>query len=478
MDRVPGITSVLEAGDAWRERCFLGNGSILTEHQLWTIENLNNLTVRFSDNPILGSTRDFLDKLKEQLTGAQQTTIQLAAEVLWFLHLFPGPTTLKADTKREQIISIWSWSGEGAPISPFLDDAHLHGVGNPGTAYFTRRDAEYDYVVRITTAFKSMLPAEQSRLVSEDVPWRFVDWLDGQPGSDRRLARGALLYFLFPDRLERNLSKDHKRQIYEGLKSKLSLEGVIKSRSPSLPEYDRAISQIRATLEKERGTQQIDFYDDETKNLWFSTLRDASVKYFTSWMNIFLKNRGLQLNQSGRDVKKLDEKRRIETTTGFWVDINYVTSKPPRWLLHLDATGKEVVARVPTEHRSGAIGFANTKGGDSGALAVRILPVFKIGDHEFQVVERWEWLLLFCFESGLEPGSSGEAFDNFDVATGVLTYLKRKQPYIFGSLLCLNSPDEQLSLSVGGIPKVISYREATEAISKLIHFAPSGGSVG
>lgn len=470
----PEVGPVLEAGDAWRERCFLGASSILTDRGLWTLPNLNDLLARYADHPIAGK-RDFLDKLEEQMAGAPAATVQLAAEILWFLHLFPSGRTLSGPTKREQVSKVWSWSGEAVPSSPFLDDAHLHGVGHPGTAYFTHRPAEYEYLIRVFAAFKSLPAAEQGRLVKEDVPWTFMAWLDEQPGSDRRLARGAILYFLFPDHLERNLSKDHKRQIYVSLKGKLAGADAIKSRTPSLGEYDRAIAKIRAALEAERGTQEVDFYDDETKNLWFTTLREGSVKEFMSWLDSYLRDRGLQLNQSGRDIKKLDEKRAIDPATGFWANATSVTSKPPRWLVHLDVTGQDIVASVPDRHRAGVIGYAHTKGGNSGALAVRILPVVKLGESQYQEVERWEWVLLFCFAGGLKPGSAGQAFDNFDTATGVLTYMEQEQPYVFAGLLCLNTGDEQLPVNAGGTPKTISYRDATEALRKLINVAPAGG---
>ncbi len=473
----PEVSPVLEAGDAWRERCFLGDGSIFTDRKLWTTDNLAELVVRYAENPILG-TRDFFDKLHEQLTPASPPSIQLAAELLWFLHLFPGPSTLKPGTKREQVANVWSWSGEAVPDSPFLDDAHLHGVGNPGTAYFTHRPNEFKYLIRTTLAFKSLPVSERGRLLRENAPWTFMGWLDEQQGSDRRLLRGAILYFFFPDQLERNLSKDHKAQIYNGFKSKLGPDDAIKSRQPSLAEYDHAIFKIRETLTAERGSSQFDFYDDETKDFWFSTIRDASVKDFTSWMNTFLVDRGLQLNQPGRDLKKLDEKRGIDPTVGFWINTSFVTNKPSRWLLHIDVTGDQLTAHVPAYNRAGAIGYANTKGGDSGALAVRILPVLKLGDDEFQTVERWEWLLLLCFPAGLEPGSSGEVFDNFAPDTGQLSYLKREQPYIFAALLCLNSPDEKLSIEVEGNLKSISYREVTDALQQLIHVTSSGGNVG
>ena len=469
----PEVGPVLEAGDAWRERCFLGSTSILTDEPLWTLANLNDLLKRYADHPLAGK-RDFLDKLEEQLSGAPRATIRLAAEVLWFLHLFPSGRTLSAPTKRDQVTRVWSWSGEAAPASAFLDDAHLHGVGHPGTAYFTHRPSEYEYLIRVFAAYKSLSPTEQARLVHENIPWTFMEWLDGLPGSDRRLVRGAILYFMFPEYLERNLSKDHKRQIYTSLKSRLLAEDIIKSRTPTLGEFDRAITKIRASLEGERGTPEIDFYDADTKPLWFTTLRESSVKDFVSWLDTYLTDRGLQLNQSGRDLKKLDEKRAIDPATGFWANVTFVTSKPPRWLIHFDATSSELVASVPDVHRAGVIGYANTKGGNSGALAVRILPVIKLADGNYQEVERWEWLLLFCFAGGLEPGSSGEAFDNLDTATGILSYMKRQQPYIFSGLLCLNIGDEQLSLNIGGASKTIFYRDATEALRKLINVASGG----
>ena len=62
----PEVTPVLEAGDAWRERCFVGSTSVLTQQALWTAPNLSDLLTRYADHPIEGD-RDFLDKLREQL---------------------------------------------------------------------------------------------------------------------------------------------------------------------------------------------------------------------------------------------------------------------------------------------------------------------------------------------------------------------------------------------------------------------------
>jgi hypothetical protein len=380
----PNIAAVLEAADAWRGRCFVGDLSVFTDRGLWTAANLEDLHKRYTASPI-GGARDFLDKLSEQLRGASAPVIQVAAEAMWFLFLFPSPSIMRADTKREAIKTIWEWSGEPLPLSPFLDDAHLYGVGHPGTAYMTHRYAEFEYLLRVLIAFKQLPPAERTRLLQDDKPWGLMRWLDSQEGTDRRLVRNALLYFVFPDELERNLSRDHRRQIYEALKGKLPAEQRIKSRTPALGEYDRAIFNIRAALAAERGSGDLDFYQDDIRNQWLSPLREKNRKNFTSWLDTFLIDRGLRLNQSGRDTSldKLRNNNAISPETGFWSDESGLTAKPPRWLIHFDITIDPVAASVPDQHRARVIGFANTKGGDSGALAARILPVAKVAEGDF-----------------------------------------------------------------------------------------------
>jgi hypothetical protein len=138
-------------------------------------------------------------------------------------------------------------------------------------------------------------------------------------------------------------------------------------------------------------------------------------------------------------------------------------------LLHFDVTNPQIIANVPNMNRAGVIGFANTQSGTSGALAIRILPVLKTGNASFEVAERWEWLLLFCFPYGLTPGTAASAFENFDPATGILTYLSEDQPYIFSGLLALNSTDDNVNVNVGGVEKSVSYREATDALQALLN---------
>ena len=285
----PGIGAVLEAATAWRARCLVGSTSILTNRPLWTPENLDEVRQRIADNPITGANRDFFDKLEEQLKTVSPAVIQTAAEAMWFLNLFPSAAIMKAETKREAVVRVWEWSGETAPKSPYLDDAPLRGVGHPGTAYLTHRPFEFEYLLRIVAAFKRLPAAEQTRLLSKDAPWGFMSWLDQQEGSDRRLVRNAILYFLFPDDLERNLSRDHRQQIYEALKGKLPADKRVRARNPSLADYDRAIHEIRAVLAAERGTDELDFYPAETRvatRLSSATRQRIVSRGFPAWLAI------------------------------------------------------------------------------------------------------------------------------------------------------------------------------------------------
>jgi hypothetical protein len=43
LDGGPQVVAVLEAGDRWREHCFLGNRSVLTDGSLWTVPSLNDV---------------------------------------------------------------------------------------------------------------------------------------------------------------------------------------------------------------------------------------------------------------------------------------------------------------------------------------------------------------------------------------------------------------------------------------------------
>jgi len=132
------IDEVFAAADAWRERCILADGSLFSDEKLWTLDNAQEFKKRFVEHPIEGAERSFYDKLEEQLGDSAPAVKKLAAEILWFYLLFPHHSKFGPEKKREQIRTVWEWSGDALPDTPYLNDERLMGVGNPGTAYLTR----------------------------------------------------------------------------------------------------------------------------------------------------------------------------------------------------------------------------------------------------------------------------------------------------------------------------------------------------
>ena len=306
--------------------------------------------------------------------------------------------------------------------------------------------------------------------MSQDVPWGFVAWLDEFEHADRRPVRNAILYFLFPDHLERNLSNVHRRQIVDALKYRLPENLRPRSRNVPLGKLDRAISELRKGFEEEFESKELDFYRPPIYAQWFIGTRENARTEIGAEIKRLLSKYDLELRQCGSKKKTLESCKPVDDTTGFWEKPTDATNKPLRWILHLEMKDDRVIARVPDEHGARRIAFANTAQGTSGAVTTRIVPAIKLGENKFAFYETWEWMLLHCFLPALPSGSSGQLFDEFDEANGRLIYMGREQDYIAAGLIALQ--DEDNEFVAAELPRPIKYAEATEAIAALIHIAP------
>ena len=465
------IGHVLDASDAWREQCFMADGSLFSDKALWTLENTQDLKERFLENPIEGTQQNFFEKLRVQLEGATNEVVCLAAEAVWLLVLFPHFDKYLPNTKRAQIAEVWGWSGNDLPESPFLSDDALKGVGYPGTAYLTRRFQQFGFILEVMVQWKALPIAERNGLMAADVPWRFMTWLDSIENAESHPVRNAILYFLFPDYLERNMNNQHRGQIVNAFKHRLPEERIPKGRNPSLGELDRAISELRRGFEDELGTEEVDFYRPPIHAQWFTGLREKARTEISAELKKLLSTYNLELRQCGSKKKTLENCKPVNEMTGFWENPNDATNKPLRWLLHLELEDDRVIARVPNQPGARRLAFANTAQGTSGAVTTRIIPAIKLSDDKFAFYENWEWLLLHCFLPALPAGSSGQLFEEFDETTGVLTYMRQSQEYVAAGLITLQDDDNEFGASE--LPRRIKYSEATDAIAALIHVAPA-----
>jgi hypothetical protein len=466
----PDIEAVLEAAAKWRGSCFEDDGSVLGNERLWTAGNLEALRDLFRANPILGADRSFSDKLREQLAGASTSLSHLAAEVIWFLLLFPHHSKYGVEKKIERIKEVWEFASSGVP--PNIDNAALMGVGKPGTAYITRFPDEFGFLIDAMAAWKQRPNAERSTLLAnEDAPWRFADWLASVPGSERRPARHALLFFLFPDSFESIVSGEHKRQIIATFRNEIPIADRPRGARPALLERDKALFALRQVLEASNPGVDVNFYRPPFSQRWQSGVRDEARSLIASELTRVLGEHGLEIHLCGSKKRSLADCGEVSDTTGFWSRPADATNKPLRWIIHIELGEDGLVASLAGQHGDRRIAFANTKGGISGMVLTRVLPAIKLDGGAFTFHETWEWMLVFGFLPALPPGSSGQLVGDFDPATGRLDYMGSSQPYVSAALIALSESDDVFEHPQLG--RSISYAEATAAVQAFLQVEPA-----
>ncbi len=127
------ISDVLAAAELWRDRCFLGGGSVFGDEALWALENIQQ--VRELCPAEKKETSDAAwARLKQQLTNATPQVIRMTAEAVWLAYLFPsGPP---GAFKRQRFMELWALSGAERPRSGHLSDSALQGIGSVYGAHF------------------------------------------------------------------------------------------------------------------------------------------------------------------------------------------------------------------------------------------------------------------------------------------------------------------------------------------------------
>src|SRR5688500_13610531 len=103
---------VLAAAKQWLEKCWLADGSVLSNEQLWTVAGLTDLRRNFNDRLDL-SDKSFYEKLEGQVANAAPSSRRLMAELLWVLMLFQS--NIGQEKKRKQIRTVWQWGGDQVP---------------------------------------------------------------------------------------------------------------------------------------------------------------------------------------------------------------------------------------------------------------------------------------------------------------------------------------------------------------------------
>ena len=212
----------------------------------------------FVDRPI--ETPDpFLVKLKRQLSPGSPSAPRLFAELVWVYDLIVVRDAKTPARKREQIRQIWEWSGDPLPERHDLlaDDVLGAGVTHPGTAYFARNWAEYQFLIVAMCSWYSMAEAQRRELLSD--PWGFASWLDGTDLAEGRMFRHSLLFLLFPGEFESSFRRD-KERILKQLRT-----GGVPADNLAV---DKALLEVRRNLEYRSNGREVNFYQAPYVEFW------------------------------------------------------------------------------------------------------------------------------------------------------------------------------------------------------------------
>jgi predicted HNH restriction endonuclease len=266
---LPWREDVYEAAKLWKTRCLLEDGSVFNEKAIWTQSQLSELQGLIVGNADFGDDT-FQTKLYRQIKTAPPDVIQLAAEVLWFIYLFPlgqrvgdakPSTTIK--TKIREIHSILDWGSLPKPSSVVMTANALSGIGRTGLFYKKYFHA-IRYFLEVIIAFKELSANEKSTLLAPGSAWRFAKFNDSFEQETSVPLRHALLFFLFPDEFERMVSQGHKDGIvrhFSDLLSRSTRDHLTSARgSNRLVATDMAINEIRRELERAYPDESMDFY--------------------------------------------------------------------------------------------------------------------------------------------------------------------------------------------------------------------------
>jgi hypothetical protein len=254
------IEPIIETAQQWIRESLIGDNSSLSSGLLWTTENVEAVHSAFVDHPD-DSTDDFFTKLRGQMSNTSPHAQHLMAEMLWALLLFP--TNMSPATKREQIMDIWSMSGDSLPNKVVrLSDTILSGIGSGGVGYHNHRWRELVFLVELTGDLKHRGEDERKKLF--DSYDSFVDWIDQIPtGSDRQF-RHMLRYFVFPEQVERISSNQDRLTILQTFKVGTNKE--IKKWTDR--QVDQALAKLRVRLQSKYPKTLLDFYEEPLLGKW------------------------------------------------------------------------------------------------------------------------------------------------------------------------------------------------------------------
>lgn len=310
--RLARANDIYAAAARWVEVALRGDASLFSPGAaIWAAETIEDLYQRYNLRPETSSDAGFDTKLKKQLEGAPDATIQLMAEVTFVSILVVDDTT--ANTKRSSVEKILAWMDTPVSIPDVLDRALDHGIAATGLAWKTWRWVQLAFVIALTRQWHTISADERTDALSD--PWKFKSMLWGVPIESAYAQREALLHLVFPDVFEDIVAREHKARIRDTFQGRTAV--------PSTGDVDRDLLAIREAL---AATYEptFSFYDPEVSPIW-----DPVATQTKPWDDFVAWAKKIH-DWPGFDAEEYDYK--IEDSQRVSASLKAAASGSPQWL--------------------------------------------------------------------------------------------------------------------------------------------------
>lgn len=167
--------------------------------------------------------------------------------------------------------------------------------------------------------------------------------------------------------------------------------------------------------------------------------------------------------------------------SGYWNTPANISSKPPRWIVQIDATVTPATAGTAKDAGgldmpgSGTPCYINNGSGKCALAAFRVMPSVKIANGSFTFPPEWEWIIQFAFERPLPPGTSGDALTDFTPGTSDIGYKGRAATKVtvrIARISLIKTLAARVPLMLpSGIQ--LTYDQATEALRAWLDSGPA-----
>ena len=230
------------------------------ERKLWTLENLRHFHTLFVERFDSGKG-SFLEKWKEQLDGANDDILQLAAELLYVQQFFTSVTG--PQKKLENVTAVLSWITR----PPTIPEWAVLGIqrGLAGDQSFNQhRPHHLAWLSEFLIHWQELSDSKRTELLKD--PWHFakeVRHVEFTRGAYQPMQE-AWLYIVFPDEFENISSRKDKRRIRDAFHERLS--------NGSTENIDSDLLDIRKRLTSQVG-EGFHFYRSPVVERW----REASI---------------------------------------------------------------------------------------------------------------------------------------------------------------------------------------------------------